>query len=535
MDQLLRSLREIPRRFAAMGAGARFALVAVGMILVVVVAAIAFLGNSGTYQYVFTNLTPEDSTEAAAALKAAGINFRTEAGGSALSVPANDVHEARLLLASAGLPRGGGVGFELFDRGDLGASEFTQRVNLRRATEGELARTIGRLTAVRSARVHLTLPERGLYREDDRKATAAVVVNLQPGRQIQDKELAGIRHLVASAVAGLNPDSVTVMDGRGTVLSGDRSESAKLAQQQREIEDGLEQRIVQLLEPAVGAGAVVAKVTATIDSTEVETTADDYNGDGQVVRSERKTTELVTNEGAQGNGVSGAAANQPLGPSAGPGNGGAGRAQTSRDDETKNYEIPKKVTHTVNRAPRVMRLSAAVLVDGVDGKPRSQEEVARLSDLAKHAVGFDAQRGDRFDISSAPFAKTVDQGSGPTPVWQRPEIVRLTEAGGIAVAAIIGLLLALRAGRRLAGMSSHADVALLKPGSNVAELEAVMNKRELPAAGARSLAADPNAGVRERARELGKTDPARAAHLLRAWISADQEAAANREAEESNV
>src|SRR5256885_14495246 len=190
MEPLLRAFRELGRRFGALGAGARFALMVGAAVLAVVIGASAFLGSGSTYQYAFTNLTPEDASEAAAALKAAGISFRAEAGGSALAVPASEVHEARLLLATAGLPRGGGVGFELFDRGDLGASEFTQHGNLRRATEGELARTIGHLKAVRSARVHLTLPERSLYRENDRKVAAAVVLNLQPGRTMQDKELA---------------------------------------------------------------------------------------------------------------------------------------------------------------------------------------------------------------------------------------------------------------------------------------------------------------------------------------------------------
>jgi flagellar M-ring protein FliF len=518
MEPLLKTVRELPRRFQTLSGGLRWALVGGALLLTAVVAGAALLGSSATYQYAFTNLTPEDSSEAAAALKAADIPFRAEAGGSALAVPASSVHDARLLLASAGLPRGGGVGFELFDRGDLGASEFTQRVNLRRATEGELARTISKLAAVRSARVHLTLPERGLFREDERKASAAVVVNLQPGRSMNDRELAGIRHLVASAVAGLNPDSVTIMDGRGTVLSGDRSDSAKIASAQHEIEGGLEQRIVELLEPAVGTGSVVAKVTATLDSTEVETTADDYNGDAAVVRSERKTTEQVLNEGQSASGVSGAAANQPLGAAAGGGSGG-NKAQTMREDETRNYEIPKKVTRTVTRAPRIMRLSAAVLVDGVDGKPRPEAEIRRLSELAKHALGFDAQRGDRFDISSAPFAKN-EQGSGPTPFWARPEIVRVASAGGVALIVLVvaGALLS-RLGRR-----PRADLALLKPGASVAELEAMVGKSQLGGSAAARLLGDANASLRDRARELGKTDPAKAAHLLRAWIAADAEA-----------
>src|SRR4051812_33852847 len=265
MEPLFRTLKELPLRFKALPGGARAAILGGLMIAVLIGVGTSILSSGTSYQYAFTNLTPEDSTEAAAALKAANIAFRVEANGSALAVPASQVHEARLLLAAAGLPRGGGVGFELFDRGDLGASEFTQRVNLRRATEGELARTIGRLSAVRSARVHLTLPERGLFRDEDRKPSAAVVLNLQPGRTMNDKELAGIRHLVASAVAGLDSNTVSVLDGRGTVLSGDHSETARLASQQREVESALEQRIVQLLEPAVGAGAVVAKVTATLD------------------------------------------------------------------------------------------------------------------------------------------------------------------------------------------------------------------------------------------------------------------------------
>src|SRR5436190_18554135 len=194
MGDLLAGLKELPARFRALPGGAR-ALVIGGLMFAVLIGVGTSIMSSGTsYQYAFTNLTPEDSTEAGAALKAANIPFRSEANGSALAVPSSKVHDARLLLAAAGLPRGGGVGFEIFDRGDLGASEFTQRVNLRRATEGELARTIGRLSAVRSARVHLTLPERGLFRDEDRKPSATVVLNLQPGRVMQERELAGVRH-----------------------------------------------------------------------------------------------------------------------------------------------------------------------------------------------------------------------------------------------------------------------------------------------------------------------------------------------------
>jgi flagellar M-ring protein FliF len=377
-----------------------------------------------------------------------------------------------------------------------------------------LARTISRLQSVRSARVHVTLPEKGLYRDDDRHASAAVVLNLQPGRTMQDRELAGVRHLVASAVAGLNPDSVTVVDQRGTVLSGDLSNSGKTAKEQRDIEAGLEQRITDLLEPAVGRGSIVAKITATVDTTEVETTQDNYDPDSATVRSEHKTTETVNSDGTTGLGVAGAAANQPI--AAVPGGGsGSSRSQTARDDEVRNYEITKKVTHTITRTPRIMRLSAAVLLDGVGGKPRAEADVRRLADLAKRAIGFDAQRGDVFEISSAPFAK-IDESAVTMPIWDRADLWRLGRMIVWGVLAFFGILLVFRVYRRMTSMLS-----MIKPGSRVGDVQMLLNRAEngMPAIAGRADALV----LREQARELSKTDPARAAGLLRAWVESDSD------------
>ena len=511
MEPILNSIREAGKRYQEWNAATRM-LVAGVLSLATVIAVVALIfGTGSTYQYAFTNLGPEDATEVAAALKAANISFRTEAGGSAVSVSASQVHEARLMLAAQGLPRGGGVGFELFDRGDFGASEFTQRVNLRRATEGELARTISRLQAVRSARVHLTLPEKGLYRDEDRHASATVVLNLHPGRNMQERELAGVRHLVASAVAGLTPEGVTVVDQRGTILSGDLSPAAKQAKEQGDIEAGLEQRITDLLEPAVGHGAVVAKVTASLDTTEVETTQDSYDPDSSTVRSEHKTTETVNSDGTTGSGVAGAAANQPV--AAVPGGGsGSSRTQTARDDEVRNYEIAKKITHTITRTPRITRLSAAVLVDGVDGKPRSEAEVRRLAELAKHAIGFDEKRGDVFEISSAPFNRP-DESQVSMPIWDRHDLWRLGRMVVWGVLATFGLLFVFRIYRR-----ATSAIAMIKPGARVGDVQMLLGKADtaMPA-----VAHADTLVLREQARELTRTDPTRAAHLLRAWVESD--------------
>ncbi|MES1204919.1 MAG: flagellar basal-body MS-ring/collar protein FliF, partial [Pseudomonadota bacterium] len=438
MESLFAQLRELPRRLAALPPSVKFGALAGLAVLAVILAVTQLGGSNGAWEYAFTNLTAEDSSEAAAQLKGAKIPFKIEAGGSALSVPASQVYDARLMLAAAGLPRGGGVGFEIFDRGDLGVSEFTQRVNLRRATEGELARTISRLAAVRSARVHITLPEKGLYRDDDRKASAGVALTLQAGRLMADKEIAGVRHLVAAAVAGLSPEDVTVVDGRGTVLAGDTSPTAKAQSEQRDIERTFEQRVIDLLEPTIGAGAVVAKVSATFDNSEVETTNDAYDPEASAVRSEHKLTEQSQQDGAGPGGVAGAAANQPL--SGAPGGGGSNRGTNAREDETKNYEISKTVTRTVTRGSRLKRLSLAVLLDAPAGKARPDAELKRLEALAKGAVGFDATRGDQFQISSSAFTKPPEEPEAKLSFLDSPRIMRIAQLLGGVILLIIAAL-----------------------------------------------------------------------------------------------
>ncbi len=412
MEPLVKQLRELPSRLAALPGAVKLVLLAAVLGAAGLGAAFTMSGNEN-WQYAFTNLTAEDSTEAASQLKVAGVPFRLEAGGTALAVPAAKVYDARLLLAGAGLPRGGGVGFELFDRGDLGVSEFTQKVNLRRAIEGELARTISKLGPVRSARVHLTLAEKGLFRDDDRKATAAVVMNLQPGRSLDDREVAGLRHLVASAVPGLAATGVTLVDGKGNVLSSD-TPWGEASAYERKLEHDLEARVVQLLEQAVGAGAVVVRVSAQVDASEVSVSSESVDPDATALRSERQVTQSQSTDASGPAGVAGAAANQPLQPQ--PALAGAvNRGSSSMQDQVRNYDVSRTTTTTVQRVPRLKRLSVAVLLDGVDGKPRPEAEVTRLGELARRAVGFDAQRGDELDISSAPFVRADESAVAPPP------------------------------------------------------------------------------------------------------------------------
>jgi flagellar M-ring protein FliF len=518
MEPLARQMKELPARLGALPGTVKAVLLVV--LLGVAAAAVALSMSSGEgWQYAFTNLTAEDSSDAAAALKGAGVPFRLEAGGSALAVPAAKVYDARLLLAAAGLPRGAGVGFELFDRGDLGVSEFTQKVNLRRAIEGELARTVSRLGPVRSARVHLTLGEKGLFRDDDRKASAAVVLNLQPGRALDDREIAGIRHLVASAVPGLAAGAVTLVDGKGNVLSAETPWGEATAWQKK-MEKDLEARIVELLEQAVGPGAVVARVTAAVDASEVSQSAETVDPDATALRSERHVTQQQQQDASAPAGVAGAAANQPLRPTP-PAQGSTNRGSSTMQDDIRNYDVSRTTTTTVTRSPRVKRLSVAVLLDGVGGKARPEPEVARLGELAKRAVGFDAERGDVLDISSAPFVRAEDAAPAvaPAPAFKLPP---KTWLGGGAVLLAILFGVALLALRRNPAPARYPALELV-PGARVADLEQALGAAAaLPgaAAVAASLppARDPKEELREKAAALATKDPARTAHILKVWL-----------------
>jgi flagellar M-ring protein FliF len=520
MEPLLKQLRELPSRVP----GPVKVLVVLAVVGLAAAAAVFQAASAESYQYAFTNLTGEDSSEAAATLKTAGIPFRMEAGGSALAVPAGKVYDARLLLAAQGIPRGGGVGFELFDRGDLGISEFTQRVNLRRAIEGELARTISRLSPVRGARVHVSMPEKSLFRDEDRKASAAVVLSLQPGRSLDDRELAGIRHLVASAVPGLSAAAVILVDGKGNQLAGDSAWGEANAYQ-RKLERDLETRVVQLLEQAVGSGAVVARVSASLDSSEIQTTAEAVDPDATALRSERKVSQQQQQDAQGPAGVAGAAANQPL-VSPPQAQGAVNRGSSSTQDEIRNYDVSRTTTTTVHRLPRLKRLSVAILLDGLGGKPRPDAEVARLGDLAKRAVGFDAARGDDLDISSAPFTRAEDPGpasaAAPSPTASRLPPIPWLVGGGAGLLAV-ALVLALLLGRRRSPATSGQPV--LVPGASVAQLEASIGVAAGSLAASRPaqpVFADPHQQVRDRARALVQSDPGRAAQILKAWMTEDQ-------------
>jgi flagellar M-ring protein FliF len=330
------------------------------------------------------------------------------------------------------LPQGGGVGFELFDRTALGTTEFVQKLNYRRALQGELARTIGQFAEILSARVHLVVPERGLFADHREPSRASVVVTMRPGRQLSASQVQGVVHLVASSVEGLNPAAVTVVDSHGQILSRSSSTSDTEASSdnqldfQRGLEKALETKIQTMLERVVGTGKAVVRVSSVLDLRKVELTEEKFDPDTQVVRSEQRTQENRTDSSttAAPSGIPGVLSNiPPVAPTAAAGGAGS-QNNSSKKNEVINYEISKTVSRVVEPVGTIKQLSVAVLVDGTyeapaeggDGTrkyvPRTEEELAKLTDLVKKAMGFSDARQDQVQVVNVAFESEAISEAG---------------------------------------------------------------------------------------------------------------------------
>jgi flagellar M-ring protein FliF len=391
---------------------------AVGLLVMGSVVALALLGlwaSRPEYTTVYTGLSEEDAASIVDVLQKLGVPYQLAGNGTTIRVSSKEVYNVRLEVAREGLPSGGIVGFELFDQGGLtalGMSEFTQRINYQRALEGELARTISALDGVQQARVHLVIPEKALFTENQSKPTASVVLALRPGRTLSEDRIWGISNLVASSVEGLEPDHVTIVDVNGRVLaegtdgqsagkSGPRLSAAQLNVQQ-EVERHLENGLQQKLNTALGPNKAVVMVNAELNWAEIETTSEIFEpeGSGQagVVRSQQQSIE-ATGAITVAGGVPGVDANVvPIYQSVITGTQEGG---VVRHDTTVNYEVSKTVMRTVNTPGNIRRLSVAVLLDSNDPDLVAQQPA--IEQMAQAAVGYNPDRGDVVTIDLVPF------------------------------------------------------------------------------------------------------------------------------------
>jgi flagellar M-ring protein FliF len=426
----------------------------------------------------FTDLPLEDSAAIAKELDRQGVTYQLRNDGNIIMVPADRVARLRMTLAESGLPKGGGVGYEIFDKSDaLGTTSFVQNINNLRALEGELARTIQALDRVEAARVHLVMPERPLFSRDKVEPSASIVLKVRGS--LEPAQVRAIRHLVATAVNGLRPQRVSIVDERGQLLADGATDDANSDigsdERQASFEKHLREQVESIVTSVVGPGHSRVQVSADFDFNRITQTSDQYNPDGRVVRSSQTREETTASNGSGNNQVT--VANEL--PGANQRQGGAEaspRDESRKSEEVVNYEISKTTKTEVIEGGRVNRISVAVLVDGnyskddkgdVTYQPRSKEDLEQIGALVRSAIGFDQKRGDHVEVINLRFAETpvmaISQPTGWLAAFQftKDDIMRAIEMVVMGVLGLVVLLLVVRPlVRRIITADEHKLVAL---------------------------------------------------------------------------
>ena len=448
MQGFLASLR-------AFGFGRLAAIIGVGAGVAAVLAVMVFKIGGEPQSLLYANLDPKEASAVTTALDGAGVKYEVKGDGTTITVPRDKVASARLLVAGKGLVTSGSVGYEIFDGApSLGQTDFVQQLNRQRALEGELSRTIGGIRGVSSARVLLSLPKRQLF-EQDEGAQASASIMLNSTRRVGPEQVRAIRNLVAGAVPDLKPERVAIADQQGDLLAG-AGEAGVTAQsgERNEVEERLRKTVLNLVEGVVGPGHARVQVTADLDMAHVTTSEEKFDPDGQVVRSTQTSEDKTKEQKAGVNGavsasqnVPGAAANPP---------GGNDSSDANKTDETTNYEISKTVKTTTTEPGKINKLSVAVAVDGVTappvkGKPgpyapRAAEEMARIDQLVRSAVGYDAKRGDQVSVVNVRFDSAVQAGGATAaPLsFDKNDILRAVELVVMLAVAVLLVLFVLR-------------------------------------------------------------------------------------------
>ncbi len=469
------------------------------------------------YRVLFANLGTNDAGAIVEYLKTEKVPFRVGEGGNSVEVPAAQVYETRLALAGHGIPQGGGVGFEIFDKQTLGMTDFVQRLNYQRALQGELARTISELAAVESARVHLALPERSLFVAEERRPSASVVVKLRPGRVLAPDQIAGVVNLVAASVEGLKPADVTVVDINGQVLTQPMEEASRrpageaMLGFQRDIEHGYTERIESMLERTLGPSHAIARVTVALELAQSEKTEESFDPDRVAVKNEKRTRETnATGQGAGVASVSSTLTNDPQ--PATPEDRGP---KSEREDSVLSYEISKTTSRRVEAVGGIRKLSVAVMIDGTwqgEGTartfvPRPSEEIDRYREIIKRAVGFNEERGDEIEVVSAPFQAPAAAEAAPAAPGILERVATWSDALWRGAGLLVVLIVALAVVRPfLLAVASRATVVAARP----------------VAVGSAPAALSDGGRESNGLIEAVRRNPEQTAQVIKVWLSGDQ-------------
>lgn len=407
----------------------------------------------------YTQLDQQDSSAIVQKLEGMKIPYEVDSSGSLIRVPSDQVGKLRMMMAADGLPKGGSVGYEIFDQKEgFGTTSFVQSINHLRALEGELARTISSMNPIETARVNLVLPQRELFSHGTQTATASIFIKTRGGAVLSHEQISAIQHLIAASVPQLQPNQVSIVDDRGNLLArptdGTFAGGGSPDDMRAEFEQAQARKIEDLLAQTLGFGKVRAQVSADLDFDRITTNSEIFDPDSAVVRSTQSTADESSNAepGSQAVSVTG---NLPANPAQIANNNNSSSNKNSHNEETINYEINKTVRSQVRESGQVKRLSVAVVVDGSyktseDGKtstyiPRTQEEMDKIKGLVRSAVSFDSNRGDTLEVANMQFAQgnaPKDQGTGPDLLMGVPK-ADLFHAVETLILAVIGLLVVL--------------------------------------------------------------------------------------------
>ena len=535
----------IPQKLGALAAVA--ALVAVAVVAVM-------WARVPEYRVLYSNLSDRDGGEVIAALAQMNVPYRVAEGGTVLMVPANQVYDLRLQLASQGLPRGGAVGFELMDTQKFGISQFAEQVNYQRALAGELARSIQSVGAVQAARVHLAIPRPTVFVREQQKPSASVFVSMFPGRMLDAAQVSAIQHLIASSVPELGVRNVTVVDQAGNLLSAaggaDMPNPLDASQLKyvHSVESSYAQRIENILKPLMGPENVRAQVTAALDFTRVEETSESFKPNPTPAESSvrsQQTMESSSTQAQAAQGVPGALSNQPPGAATAPLNApGQPNAATpappqptsSQRETITNFEVDKVIRHSQGELGAIRRLSAAVVVNykrevAADGTvsytPLSDPELQQVNALVRQAMGFNQERGDTVNVVNAPFSAEVMPGgeASPSP-WDTFVQDLTTPAGVIQILKYLGAALVVLIVFRMVRSTLRDLGRSVRVEPSVEGLPAPPGMQPQlagAAPGGEMIALEDDAAVRFEAdlkavKDLAKQEPRLVANVVKEWV-----------------
>lgn len=480
---------DVFRVFKDMGTQKILIISIMSVVLIVGIALLIFRISMPSMTLLYTNLDTKDSGQIVSDLEAQGIPYELRANGTQILVPEDKVVRTRMSFAQKGMPvQGSIIGYEIFDQAEtLGTSHFIQNVNLLRALEGELARSIGAFSHVDQARVHLVMPKRELFAKEKQEPSASVVLTMKGNNRLTKEEVKTIAHMMSSAVPGLNLSRVTIVDTKGQSykLGGDEGGDGSFASGSDDFRVAFERRmkftIEDMLEKSLGVGRVIAHVSAEINFDRIVSNSERFDPDGQVVRSVQTIEEKEINSDKSGQQNTSVTSNLPAAGSDESANHSS--SENSRLDETTNYEISKTIENHIRESGTVERLSIAVLVDGnyltdkesgdVSYEPRTDEELQKLTTLVKSAVGFNADRNDTIDVVNMQFITDLETLREETVVdWLKRELPNLVQTLVVGIVAILVILLVVRPIAIRAFELTRGEISEIESADALAEIQA---------------------------------------------------------------